>query len=331
MLIGKSCSTTTILLPVYGRAELLAEAWASLQAQTDPNWQLLLADDGSDGATAAWIAAGPAKDPRTIWIRRSQNLGLFANLNAALETLAEGSWVLLLCSDDRLLPHAVAGLNQLRLAWPQARWIISTHGSIGPAGEALACTSAIDHGRFAPSTRMIPAAEFVPLLLQYGSLNGNLTGMAFSLDLWRAAGPFRPDWSHAADWEWLIRAGEQAPVLLNREPLAEVRSHPAQLSNANRRGGEELREVAAVQRLLMAHPLLQLERRRCQWAAHRLHFQLWNLLKDALRGRTKGLREGLEEIQGTVGIGAVLLALVAWLPQRWQLRRRSRCSDPGAR
>ena len=89
--------------------------------------------------------------------------------------------------------------------------------------------------------------------------------------------------------------------------------------------------MAAVQRLLMAHPLLQLERRRRQWAAHRLHFQLWNLLKDALRGRTKGLREGLEEIQSTVGIGAVLLALVAWLPQRWQLLRRSRCSHPGVR
>ena len=34
----------TILLPVYGRSALLAEAWHSLQGQSDPDWQLLIAN-----------------------------------------------------------------------------------------------------------------------------------------------------------------------------------------------------------------------------------------------------------------------------------------------
>ncbi len=308
----------TILLPVYGRSALLAEAWHSLQDQSDPDWQLLIADDGSDGATAAWIAAGPAKDQRTIWIRRSQNLGLFANLNAALETLDEISWVLLLCSDDRLLPDAVATIKKLRNQWPEAPWILSTHLSIGSDGEPLANTSAVDHCQFAATTCTFKSDEFIPLLLRYGSINGNLTGMAFSVQFWREAGVFRSDWRHAADWEWLIRASEKAPVLLNREPIAQVRTHPAQLSNANQTSGDELLEVAAVQRLLLAHPLLKNEPRRYKWASHRLQFQLWNLFKQAAKGNWHRVLTGLQHIHITVGLLPAFIALLTWLPQRFR-------------
>jgi glycosyltransferase involved in cell wall biosynthesis len=40
-----------ILVPVYGRALLLAEALTSVLNQTEPNWALLIADDGSDAPT----------------------------------------------------------------------------------------------------------------------------------------------------------------------------------------------------------------------------------------------------------------------------------------
>ena len=70
----------------------------------------------------------------------------------------------------------------------------------------------------------------IPSLLRLGSLNGNITGMAFSKALWIEAGGFREDWSHASDWEWLIRASEIGPILLNREPIAEIRTHGSQLS-----------------------------------------------------------------------------------------------------
>ena len=166
-------------MPVYGRSVLLVEAWHSLKQQTDPDWQLLIADD----LTASWIATGPAKDQRTIWIRRSQNLGLFANLNAALETLDEISWVLLLCSDDRLLPEAVATIKKLRNQWPEASWILSIHLSIGSQGEPLANTRDVDHFQFVPNTCTFISDEFIPLLLRYGSINGNLTGMAISVQL----------------------------------------------------------------------------------------------------------------------------------------------------
>jgi hypothetical protein len=135
---------------------------------------------------------------------------------------------------------AIATVKKLQQQWPEAPCILSTHLSIGSKGEPLPNTSATDHCQFAACTRTFNANEFIPLLLRYGSINGNLSGMAFSLQLWRVAGEFRSDWCHAADWEWLIRASDKSPVLLNREPIAQVRTHPAQLSNANQISGDEL-------------------------------------------------------------------------------------------
>ena len=45
----------TIVLPVYGRSGLLREALESVYAQEDPDWRLLIADDGSDLQTAELI------------------------------------------------------------------------------------------------------------------------------------------------------------------------------------------------------------------------------------------------------------------------------------
>ncbi|MEB3318961.1 MAG: glycosyltransferase [Cyanobacteriota bacterium] len=313
----------TILLPVHGRAELLGPALDSVLAQTSSAWRLRIADDGSDARTRQWLATwmerhALAHDVR--WLRRPRNLGLFANLNATIETEA-ADWWLLLCSDDMLLPTAVETLTVTRRRWPEARLILSTFDSIGPKGEARPADSAAHHDRLSPATALIPAARFVPALLELGSLNGNLTGMAFQSALWHDAGPFRADWRHAADWEWLIRAAERGPVLLNRTPIALVRTHPAQLSNVNRRSGHDTREVAEVVGQLHRHPLLRTEPRRHQWAAHVMQFHLWNLLKQLRHGPTRELGSNVRAIQHAAGLMQTVGALVAWLPERWRKHR----------
>jgi len=314
----------TILLPVHGRAELLGPALESVLAQTSPAWRLLIADDGSDAPTRLWLAAwmerhGAGHDVR--WLQRPRTLGLFANLNAAIDATA-ALWWLLLCSDDLLLPTAVETLAAARERWPEAGLILSTFLSIGSAGEARPADSAAHHDRLSRDTALIPAERFVPALLELGSLNGNLSGMAFRRELWHRAGPFRADWRHAADWEWLIRAAEQGPVLLHRTPIARVRTHPAQLSNANRRSGHDGLEVAAVVGLLRQHPLLRHEPRRHQWAAHVMQFHLWNLLKQLKQGQTSASGATLGAIRRSAGLMQTGLALVAWLPERWRRHRK---------
>jgi GT2 family glycosyltransferase len=313
----------TILLPVYGRADLLEPALASLLAQTSPAWRLLIADDGSDPATLRWLEGWFAQhgDGRVQWIRRPHNLGLFANLNLAISE-AETDWVLLLCSDDLLLPSAVATLAEARDRWPVAGLILSTFYSINADGRPRPADSAWHHDQVSRRTALIPPERFLPALLELGSLNGNLTGMAFSRSLWQQAGPFRDDWRHAADWEWLIRAAEQGPLLLSREPIAQVRTHPSQLSNANRTSGHELQEVAEVVAKLHHHLLLANEPRRHRWAAHVMQFHLWTLLKRLGRGDFEALRPTLGPIHRSAGLMQTGLALLAMFPQRWRSHRK---------
>lgn len=311
----------TIVLPVYGRSELLEPALASVLAlETTPQpWQLLIADDGSDARTAAflerWLRAHG--DGRVSWQRRPRNLGLFANLNQAIAE-AGTSWVLLLCSDDLLLPGALTRLQELRQQWPQAGLILSTFESINGDGSPRPADSAWHHDQLSRHTALLEPERFVPALLQLGSLNGNLSGMAFSRARWGQAGPFRADWRHAADWDWLLRASEQGPLLLNRQPIARVRTHASQLSNSNRRSGHELEEVAAVVAQLRRHPLLAQEPRRHRWAAQVMQHQLWNRLKQLPRHGPGPLLEAIGTIRGAAGLKRTAAALLHSAPRRLQ-------------
>ena len=317
----------TIVLPVYGRSELLEPALSSVLTQTSANWHLLIADDGSDSVTQGFLKRWVAEhaDPRLRWLRRPQNLGLFANLNQAIED-ADTEWVVLLCSDDLLLPWAVQEVEKLRSRWPEAGLILSTFESINADGSKRPADGAWHHDQVSLETALVPPERFVPALLELGSLNGNLSGMAFSRSHWLATGPFRNDWRHAADWEWLLRASEHQPLVLNRAPIAKVRTHESQLSNSNRRSGHELQEVAEVVGLLVSHPLLANEPRRYGWAGHVMQFQLWNLMKGiANRPHSESLHL-LKLIQNSAGLRQTGEALLRWLPTRWR-----RLQDPGKR
>ena len=309
----------TILLPVYGRSELLEPALESVLTQTSYNWHLLIADDGSDERTQRFLESWLAKhaDERIHWMRRTKNLGLFANLNQAIED-AKTDWVLLLCSDDLLLPSAIRAIEALRQRWPEAGLVLSTFKSINADGTARPADSAWHHDQISAVTALIPEKQMLPALLQLGSVNGNLTGMAFSRSLWRRAGEFREDWRHAADWEWLCRAASEGPLVLNRKPIAKVRTHENQLSNSNRRSGHELYEVAAVVEQLCGHPLLASEPQRKRWAANVMQHQLWNELKQLLHQGPMRLVDGLRPIHRATGLRATGLALLRSAPRRLQ-------------
>ncbi len=314
----------TIVLPVYGRPELLPEALNSVRSQSNPRWKLLIADDGSDQPTQAllqqWIEN--QQDTRISWIRRPENLGLFANLNRAMEEI-DSEWTVLLCSDDSLHPEAIETVLSRCEQWPEAGLVLSSFDSINGDGSTRPPDNAHHHDRVSTKTALIQPEQLVPALLQLGSLNGNLTGMAFSRTRWIAAGPFREDWRHAADWEWLVRATEQGPVLLNREPIASVRTHNTQLSNSNRRSGHELLEVAQVVQLLRKHPLLEGESQRDQWAAHVMQFQLWNVLKGMIYGHEQNIRPLLKAIHKSAGIKRTSISLLRFLPRRIKILNKT--------
>ena len=100
----------SIVMPTFNRVEFLAPALESVLAQTFCDWELIIADDGSDEATRAYlqcIAAPPRI--RVIWLQHCGRPG--AVRNAALRE-ARGEFIAFLDSDDLWLPQKL----QLQIA-----------------------------------------------------------------------------------------------------------------------------------------------------------------------------------------------------------------------
>lgn len=311
-------NSITILLPVYGRSCLLSQALQSVYAQDDPDWRLLIADDGSDVHTAEYLLSQTG-DPRVQVIRNNQNLGLFGNLNTAI-THVKTSWQLLLCSDDLLEPHAIRSLKSSIMSTPAAKLILSSYRSIDIAGQLRTDVNGIYYDRFAPITHLFPPGALLKPLLQYGSINGNITGMLIHQSLFSSAGLWRADWSQSADWEWLTRSCIHTSVLVSRDPVARVRVHPGQLSVSNRKLQRENLESLQVLAELISHPMLQDCPQRFRWAAHHSQFLLWNAVKAFPRVGFKQTTYQLWLIHVYVGLVTTVLAFFSTIPRRLSIR-----------
>ena len=130
----------SIVLPTHNRALLLPRAVRSVLAQTDPDFELLVIDDGSADNTQQ-VLAEFAGDPRLRRLRNEVAQGAAAARNRAIRS-ASGDWVAFLDDDDELLPRYVERLRahlraspELGLAWTGVER--EHHDSVPPRHETL--------------------------------------------------------------------------------------------------------------------------------------------------------------------------------------------------
>lgn len=90
--------TVTVVVPVYNVAAYLTEAVNSVLAQTWPDWEMILVDDGSTDISGQMCDALAAQDARIRVIHKA-NGGLASARNAGLDQ-ARGEWIMFLDGDD---------------------------------------------------------------------------------------------------------------------------------------------------------------------------------------------------------------------------------------
>jgi glycosyltransferase involved in cell wall biosynthesis len=98
--------TTSVLLPTYNRAGLIADAIDSLLAQTTLPSEIIILDDGSSDATAEVCASYGHK---LTYVALSANGGKSAAINRGL-AMAQGDFVWIMDDDDIAPPHALSAL-----------------------------------------------------------------------------------------------------------------------------------------------------------------------------------------------------------------------------
>lgn len=98
----------TVFTPTYNRAEYLKRAYRSLLAQTSQNFEWIVIDDGSsdetDKAAEEIQKDGYRQFPFTYL--KQKHGGKHRAVNFAVRE-AKGEFLLILDSDDRLMPHAI--------------------------------------------------------------------------------------------------------------------------------------------------------------------------------------------------------------------------------
>ena len=125
----------TVVTPVWNAAATLGEAAASVAAQSLPDWEQILVDDGSTDGSRALAAALAAADPRRRLLAWDDNRGAAEARNAAIRA-ARGRYIAFLDADDRWHPEKLA--RQLaQHGATGAGLVFSAYRRIGADGRAL--------------------------------------------------------------------------------------------------------------------------------------------------------------------------------------------------
>lgn len=110
----------SVILPTYNRLKYLRPAVESVFAQTLSDWELIIADDGSDSETRVFLET-LQQPPRVevVWLSHTGNPSVVRN--AALRA-ARGKYVAFLDSDDLWLPAKLERQVAALSAAAHSRW-----------------------------------------------------------------------------------------------------------------------------------------------------------------------------------------------------------------
>ncbi len=101
----------SIIMPVYNTQDYLSEAVGSVISQTDPDWELLIIDDGSTDESGAICDSFAVKDKR-IRVFHKENGGVSSARNEGLKRV-RGAYVSFLDSDDYFSPDYLKTMREM--------------------------------------------------------------------------------------------------------------------------------------------------------------------------------------------------------------------------
>jgi glycosyltransferase involved in cell wall biosynthesis len=261
----------SVIIPAHNAERFIAETVDSALAQTHPDVEVIVIDDGSSDGTGRILEAyGPA-----IRVHTQPNTGVGGARNTGAR-LATGDWVAFLDADDVWVPRKIEA--QLD-AVGNAAWIYTNRFNFGDRGPVPELQS--------DCALMTDGDVFVPLLLRGNFIT--VSSVMMRTRLFLELGGFVRQNGGCEDWDlWLRAAAQGHEVRYLPEPVVGYRMSATSMSTNHR-------AMAAARRVVLARAL-ETERgrslpwsvRRRGWAATDLHNAWdagrWGARRDALLG-----------------------------------------------
>lgn len=214
--------TFSILVPCYNHARYVGAALESLIAQTDPDWEAVVVNDGSTDESPAILDRFARRDSR-IRVFHKANGGVSSALNRAV-TEARGDWLCWLSSDDLFEPGKLALHRQWFSREPACRFFFTHYREVNDATAVIS-----DPDLWQP----LPDRAMQVIRLMRGNY---LPGISICVrrDAMFEAGPFDEGLRVSQDYDMWLRLLAVAPGVFIPDRTCITRVHPGQDSKTQR-------------------------------------------------------------------------------------------------
>ena len=256
--MNRAGALVSIVMPFLNVAPYLEEAIESVRAQTYPDWELFLIDDGStDGSTETAQRFATMDPARIRWVEHEghRSLGASASRNVGL-ALARGEYFAMLDGDDVWLPRKLTEQVAILSTHPKVDVLCgSTEYWYSWARDAVALRPDLIVTPGLPEGSLLHPPEFLILLLQERIPIPCTCDIIARSDAVRRSGGFEATFTHVfTDQAFYAKLFLGAPVLITHACWSRYRRHQASSVETVKRAGDlsatQLRYLTWVDTLL---------------------------------------------------------------------------------
>lgn len=206
--------TVSIVMPTYNRLEFLPATVDAVRAQTFTDWELIIADDGSQGATCEYLRALSDDDRiRVLWLEHSGLQGVACN--AAIRE-ARGTYVAFLDSDDVWLPDKLSQQISSLERHPLRHWGCTPFAIIDRSGTIV---------RTGPRRARQAKSGWIRESLLRGEMSIALPSVVVARALLEQLGNLDEGLRMGADSELWFRLAARSEIDVIEETLTLIRRH----------------------------------------------------------------------------------------------------------
>lgn len=230
--------TVSIVIPTFNGANRLPRALDSVVAQTFPDWEIVVVDDGSTDATPAVAARYRSELGARLVYLQQPNRGSSSARNRGIDA-CRGRFVAFLDSDDEFLPRKLERQLELFARRPDLGFVYSDYAYVDLAGvwheSALndKCRAAWDvpFEVIAPGLCVCVGDLFDVLIRRY--FIATIVGMVRREALGKSI-RFATDRAYAEEWLFYLNVSRACRSGFVREPLSVHHFMPGSLARTDK-------------------------------------------------------------------------------------------------
>ena len=252
----------SICIPTYNGAAFIGEAIESALAQTYPNLEVIISDDGSTDATIAIAQSFQSQTSADLRIILHRNYGLSQNWNFCISQ-AKGKYIKFLFQDDFITSECIAKMVTVAEQHPKIGMVFSPRGITIDASESnpilLRASQSINdlHKGWSNLKSIQPGQE---LLADTNCLSnpinkiGEPTTVLIASRVFAEIGLFDSGLSQYVDLDMWWRIMGNYHIGFVDEKLSSLRIHPEQQTWKNFAAGENHKDVVRFYNKLLNSP-----------------------------------------------------------------------------